>query len=473
MSEQHTLRPYQEEAIKQIREHFANGTRKVMLHLATGGGKTTVFSHVLKSLALRGNKGAIVVRGRKLVDQAHKRLLRESVPHGVVMANHWAINRLAPISVCSIDTCISRSLIPTGKLLVIDEAHLFVSEACVKFCNDWLAQNPDGFILSVTATPYVTVSLRHLADVIVKTVSMQDLIDQGFLVPPVYLAPTTIDVSDVKVSRMTQDYVTADLESILNHNDIVGDLVESWRKHAENRSTLVFGVSIAHSKHIAQMYCDAGIPFVHCDADSTDQEREDAIRKLESGEIKGISNVGIFCTGVDIPSLGCVQFARPTKSYNLYAQMAGRGTRPFRGKNNFILLDNAGNVLRHGFLTNEPEANLDGRKPSNSASILIKTCKKCFAIYEQFATSCPQCGHVNENVATGERMANHVDGDLVKLEEMPIEARAFMRHKELKKIKKDKGLKRGWLYYRMAAEFGEEIAAKYVPKRELPDWLKR
>ena len=471
MSLHHTLRPYQAKGNELIRDCFRKGHRKVLLYLATGGGKTTVFSHILKQTAIKGNKAAMVVRGRKLVDQGHKRLLREGVSHGVIMNNHWNINKLAPIQVCSIDTMISRNIIPEGKLLVIDEAHLFTSDTCIKFCEDFLNKNENSFILSVTATPHSEKSLRHLADVVVKPVSMQELINDGYLVPPVYFAPSEVDLTGVRVSSTTKDYVTADLEQILNGNDIVGNLVENWKTFAENKSTLVFAVSIQHSKHIAEMFNTAGIPAVHCDADSTDKEREDAVRKLESGEIKVISNVGIFCTGVDIPSLGCVQLARPTKSYNLYVQMSGRGTRVFDGKENFTLLDNAGNVLRHGFITEEPDCNLDGTKSKKGPSVLVKTCKKCFAVFNQFDPCCPQCGNKNP-IEEKERMVSELDGSLVKIENMPIEAKAFQRFNELKKIRKDKNYKRGWIYFKMLEEFGEEITQKYCKKREKPSWIK-
>ena len=470
MSAHHTLRPYQLKAIEEIRKHFSNGVKKVLLQLSTGGGKTTIFSDILKKLSEKGNKGAIVVRGRKLVDQAHKRLMREDVVHGVRMNSHWCVNTKAPIQVCSIDTMLSRGLTPEGSLLVIDEAHLFLSKACVEFCDDFLQKNPGAFILAVTATPYSKKSMRHFADVVVKPVAITELIDDGYLVPPVYYAPTNPDLTGVRISNTTEDYVTADLEKILNGNDIVGNLVQNWVNFAENRSTICFCVSIVHSKHVAEMYNAAGIPARHCDADSTDEEREQAVKDLEEGRLKVITNVGIFCTGVDIPILGCVQLARPTESYNLYIQMAGRGTRPFKGKDNFILLDNGGNVLRHGFITEEPECNLDGAPPKKGSSILIKTCKKCFAVFNQFSSHCPQCGTTSKD-PDSERMVSELDGTLVKIDTMPIEAIAYRRHRELKKIRKEKGYKRGWIYHAMVKEFGEEIAVKYCPKREKPKWL--
>lgn len=33
-----TLRPYQEQALNEIRKHYAAGRKRILLHLATGGG---------------------------------------------------------------------------------------------------------------------------------------------------------------------------------------------------------------------------------------------------------------------------------------------------------------------------------------------------------------------------------------------------------------------------------------------------
>lgn len=460
------LRDYQIKAIAEIKAHFKAGRKKVLLWMPTGAGKTVVFSEIMKGVSAKGNQAAMITRGRKLVDQCHKRLLRENVYHGVMMANHWAVNRAAPIQICSVDTLRSRAQYPKADLLVYDEVHYATSQSYIEL----IEQYPDDFHLGVTATPFTDKSLRHVAEVIVKPITMQELIDQGYLVPPVYYAPTSPDVSKVKVSQSTKDYVVAELEDILNGNDIVGNLVENWKLYGQNRPTLVFAVSVAHSKHIAKTYCDAGIPAEHCDAETPEREREKVLERFVSGETKVITNVGLWCTGVDIPSVGCIQMARPTKSYTLYIQQAGRGTRTSEGKNDFILLDNAGNVLRHGFITDEPEPNLDGKKIKESV-IPIKTCPKCFMVFNRFKAQCPACGHKNET--TSERIVSETDGTLVRLNEMPLEARAYQEFQRLKKIRKEKKFKRGWIYHRMRIMFGEEIASKYVPKREVPSWVIR
>src|SRR6266567_2858736 len=96
-------RDYQTKGMDLIRNEFMKGNRKVLLWLATGGGKTFVFCRMIKDAVAKNKKAIIVVRGRKLVDQASKRLTREHVQHGVHMANHWNYRPTLPVQVCSID----------------------------------------------------------------------------------------------------------------------------------------------------------------------------------------------------------------------------------------------------------------------------------------------------------------------------------------------------------------------------------
>lgn len=59
------LRPYQEQALTEIRAHYARGEKRVLLRAATGSGKTVVFSQILygvtqKKKALSWSYAAVV-----------------------------------------------------------------------------------------------------------------------------------------------------------------------------------------------------------------------------------------------------------------------------------------------------------------------------------------------------------------------------------------------------------------------------
>lgn len=403
------LRPYQNAGVDDIRGLLKQGLKKVLLWLATGGGKTVVFSYLMIKSVEKGRRCIMLVRGRKLVDQASKRLFREGVTHGVLMSGHWNFRPQAPIQICSIDTMLSKNWRPKADLIVIDEAHQAVSAGYREF----LAAYPDAIIIAVTATPYSSKSLRHIADEIVHPITVQELIDQGFLVPPRYFAPSEPDVSKVKVSKSTGDYVQEELAAAMDKSSITGDIISHWRKIADGRPTICFAVNVEHSKHIVSQFNESGITAEHCDAETPEKVREEILKRHQLGATKVVVNVGILCTGVDLPWVSCIVMARPTKSYNLYIQQAGRGTRPAPGKSDFILLDHAGNVHRHGFITDEPEPCLEGKKTFSGGGARPRTCKECFAISEGFP--CVLCGWAPARDAPADREILQVEGELTEI----------------------------------------------------------
>lgn len=412
----------------------------------------------------------MVVRGRKLVDQASKRLDREGVEHGVIMAGHWRNQPNAKIQICSVDTLFERQLTPKADIVVIDEGHHATSQG-----YKWLAEAySDAHFLPVTATPYCRGSLKHVAQEIVRPIKIKELIAQGFLVPPIYFAPSVPDLTGVSISS-TGDYVIKELDRILNDTHPIGDVVESWKKLGQNRATLVFAVSINHSESMAKAFNDAGISAISVDADNSDIERQQAIDQLECGEIKIICNVGIFCTGIDIPTLSCLVMVRPTRSYSLYIQQAGRGTRISPDKKDFILIDHGGNVLRHGCILEDREGSLDPMpKVIKGKTDGLSQCHECFALFEKRFGYCPICGVSYANNPADikdDKAMNPLDGKMEEANEFHLKVMA--RRGELRDIAKRKGYKPGWVYFKLREEFGLDVADKYQKKRNIPDFIKQ
>lgn len=451
-----SLRNYQTLAIQQIREKYVSGHKKVLLRLATGAGKTVVFCEVTKNTIKNKKRVGIFVRGRKLVDQASQRLFREEVHHGVLMAKHWNYRPSASVQVCSIDTLIARGLRPEFDFIVIDEAHLAISDGYREVLNDY----PNAYILSVTATPYTNEPLNHIADTIIHPITMQELIDQGFLVPFRYFSPDEPDLRGVKT--VNGDYKNNQLEERMTKGQLTGDIIKHWVNIGEGRPTLLFAVNINHSKLLVEKFNEAGIRAEHCDADTPEEERNAIIKRLENGQTKIVSNVGIFCTGVDIPSLGAIILARPTQSYSLYIQQIGRGTRTFQGKENCILLDHAGNIRRFikkfGFPTLEPEVDLNGKPKEDRGQMESKVCGKCFAIYR--GKDCPNCG-------TKEPMPpRHIvesEGDLSEIvvtAKDPVEQ--YLEYLEQQRSKFNR--KMAWKFHKLVDKFGIDKSKPYLPE---------
>jgi DNA repair protein RadD len=119
------LRPYQQDAVQQIRQAFGRQHRAVLFVLPTGGGKTTIFSYITQQAAARGNRTCILVHRAELLRQASSNLDQMGVPHGLIAANR-AMDLSQKVQVASVQTLARRlHKLPASlfQLLVIDEAH--------------------------------------------------------------------------------------------------------------------------------------------------------------------------------------------------------------------------------------------------------------------------------------------------------------------------------------------------------------
>jgi superfamily II DNA or RNA helicase len=173
--------------------------------------------------------------------------------------------------------------------------------------------------------------------------------------------------------------------------------------------------------------------------------------------VQVLTSCDLISEGLDVPAVSAVILLRPTMSLVLHMQQIGRGMRPAVGKQSLIVLDHAGNVLRHG-MPDEPRAwSLDGAKArrANPPRTLpaLKRCPACFAVHKP-AQRCPACGHVYESDA---RHVRQVAGELTKLDPARIAAlrstplRTLLRtartEAELRAIAAARGYKPGWVWH--------------------------
>src|SRR5580692_4433046 len=118
------LRPYQIDALQNIRETIAQGVRRIVLQAATGAGKTKIAAAIVDGALRKGNRLAFVVPSISLVDQTVESFYAEGVRDiGVIQANHQMTDWSQPVQVCSIQTIASRKAFPEAQVVVRDECH--------------------------------------------------------------------------------------------------------------------------------------------------------------------------------------------------------------------------------------------------------------------------------------------------------------------------------------------------------------
>ena len=380
-----TPRPYQVQGIESARKLIAEGVRKILLVLATGGGKTCVAALIAQGAVTKGKRILFIGPRREIIAQAFWKLIEAGIPEqscGVIMADgviphavtrepYLAKRPNAPVQVASIQTLANRRL-PPADVVFVDEAHHATSSTWSTVIAHYTATG--AVVVGLTATPCRAdgCGLGKWFDRLHVIASFADLASQGFLVTPrVFTTPHGPDLSKVKITK-TGDYDQDQLATTMRDRALVGDVVEHWKRHAEGRTTAVFAASVEHSRDLCAAFRAAGIPADHIDALTHPDERDRALTRLARGETKVLCNMGVVTEGWDLPRCKCVVLARPTKSLSLFLQMAGRGLRPWEGVS-AILLDHAGAVHEHGFPSDEREWSLEGRVKRKSAPS-VRTC---------------------------------------------------------------------------------------------------
>lgn len=459
-----TLRPYQQDVVNEVRNAFAEGYKCPLVVASTGAGKTVMFSYIAKNAADRNNAILIAAHRKEIIRQISLSLARFALPHNVIAAPALVrqikiaqfkafgksfVDTTSSTMVGSVQTIVgrfdmidaaiarlSKRITKPAKTIVIqDEGHHVVQNTAWGRVMDRYGPAVGNVSLIVTASPQ-RLDGRGLgkghggyADTIIEAPPMSWLIENGFLSPyRVFTAQHQIDVSSVK-TRMG-DYAASDLQEVVDKPQITGDAITHWRKHANGLKTAIFCVSVEHSKHVAAEFNANGIPAAHIDGGTDDTERDKAIIDFANGKILVITNVNILSEGFDLASIAqqdvtidCVVDLAPTQSLVNALQRWGRALRPAAGKT-AILLDHAGNVMRHGLPDEDRAWTLEGVKKKkrkteedDEEDVKVKCCPECFSIHEPQPV-CPNCGHVYEIKA---RKIEHIEGELKEIQQAQIE----------------------------------------------------
>lgn len=433
------LRDYQEEVVSEIYDRWKRGNQNVLVQLATGAGKTVVFSHVIANNP--GHSIAIAHRV-ELISQISLTLGRYKIRHNIltpkanvreIVSIHMSelgCSYYDPQSRCvvaGVDTLlrmpVSTPWFNQVNLVVQDEGHHPLKD------NKWgtaagLFPNARG--LYPTATPLRADGrgLGRWADGIIDSLvvgpSMRDLINEGYLTEyRIFAPPSDLDLSMVPLSA-GGDYSPPKLRSAVHKSHITGDVVAHYLKIAPGKLGVTFAVDIEAATEIAAAFRSAGVPAEVISSKTPDLLRASIMQRFRKREIMQLVNVDLLGEGVDVPAIEVISMARPTQSYSLYSQQFGRSLRPMEGKSHAIIIDHVNNVMRHG-LPDAPRSwsleRRDRRSRSGSTTdIPVRTClnSNCMYVYERRFRTCPSCGHYN---APAIRSApEYVDGDLFELD---------------------------------------------------------
>lgn len=469
------LRPHQERAISMLRQSIGRGNRRIVLQLPTGAGKTRIAAELAKGARAKGNKVAFTAPYKILMDQTVSAFENEGVCDvGVMQANHERTHYGAPVQIVSVQT-MRRRFRPECQFVIVDEAHIGDEEI-----SSWMKEDESKIFIGLTATPWRRGMGDEWQDLICP-VSMDELIDAGYLSPFRVYAPSHPDLSAIK-SGPDGDYRKGQLSEAMSNTTLIADVVDTWKRLGQGLPTLVFAVDRAHAAKLVDEFARGGVKMGYCDAKVDEIERRFLFEQMKSREIAGIVNIATLTTGVDA-DVRCVVLARPTKSEMLFVQMIGRGLRTAEGKSECLILDHADNHDRMGFVTEiHHDRLLSGNDKRHQTKAekeepTPKECPSCKVLKPPRCRVCPSCGFEAKRQSDVETE----DGELVEKkqgkEREPTPAEKLDWYRQALGWAKMKGKERKHADGKFLSKFGHWPTKKngVLPKDPSPEvlsWIK-
>jgi len=397
------LREYQQDILDKLRNGFAVGYNRQILYAPTGAGKTEMAIALLDATKKKLNRGAMILDRIILCDQTSRRLDDYEIDHGVLQAGHWRFKPYEKIQVCSAQTLERRSELPGLNLLIIDEAHQ-TRDATKKFID----ANPNLKVIGLTATPF-TKGLGKVYENVISSVTTEQLVSQGVLVPLKVFVSTEIDMSGA--NKVAGEWSQKDATE--RGMKITGDIVTEWIKMTHEifsrpRKTIIFCSGVDHGTDLSRKFAEKGYNFISVSYKDDESFKRDVIEDFAKPDtaIHGLIATDILTKGFDVPDVMIGVSARPfSKSLTSHIQQMGRVMRGSPGKEFALWLDHSGNYLR--FKEDWDDVYLNGVHELDDSREKVKkektkeekeafTCPSCKALWTSATDTCSHCGFVVE-----------------------------------------------------------------------------
>lgn len=398
------LRDYQNKSIEMLYDWMKKNQGHPCVVMPTGSGKSHIIAALCKDALQNWPETRILMltHVKELIEQNAEKMRQHwpNAPLGIYSAGIGKRELDEPITFAGIQSVRNKAdKIGHVDMIIIDECHLVSHKdegGYRGLIADLTAINPHVRIVGYSATPYrlghgLITEKPAVFDALIEPVSIEQLIFQGHLAP--LRSKVTKAVLDVSgVHRRGGEYIESELQAAVdtsaNNQAAVSEIMSLSNGR---RAWLIFCAGVKHAENIAAVLQAEGVTAACVTGDMSKAQRERILTEFKSGKIQALTNANVLTTGFDYPDIDLIAMLRPTMSASLYVQMAGRGMRPKSVAKECLVLDFAGNVSRHGPITNVTPPK---KKGEGTGEAPIKLCPRCAEIVHMSVRECPACGFV-------------------------------------------------------------------------------
>jgi len=336
-------RPYQEDALDSIESNYAEGLNRLLIHFATGLGKS---SGVFMQLPRRFPHH-VLDHGMLFLAHRRKILMQAFNDFQAAYPNLWVGLEMGEREATGMEDVVFASVESLGReyqmrvqkyedrkfgIVVADEGHHVKpdgtwdrvlsffgvgSDEDSHYTIDVQGSQVKPLSVFLTATPKRTddYTLAPFVDAVASEMSITDGVKGGWL-------------TDIKAHRAHDPDGVLDADS---DQATIDFLANTYRKYLAGERTLIFASSVDESQKFAYNLRDHGLANAgHVDAETPKDERRRLYQSFEDpdGQINALSNRLVLCEGFDNPAITAILDNAPTESKPLHVQKIGRGLRP-------------------------------------------------------------------------------------------------------------------------------------------------
>lgn len=308
------MRPYQKDAVAAILSDLEH-VHSTSAILPTGAGKTEIFVAIADAFVKANPTKSVLILSHLslLTEQTYDRFRKRAPDLSVyIMQGHERPAWNAQVIISTMQTSrrekhadwLKAHTIRNVGLIIVDEAHYFPTASY----QQAIAYHPDAKILGFTATPFRDRMIMTTAfDKLSYSISMGELIDAGYLVPP----------------KLHQIVSKAD-----NLSDVMTSVIGLYRLDPRPRQAIVYMQTISDARDMRVALEESGISAHAITQELTGDYRRGILDAFNTGEIQVLTTVNVLTAGFDSPRVDAIFMPYGTSSPTTYVQRIGRGLRP-------------------------------------------------------------------------------------------------------------------------------------------------
>jgi superfamily II DNA or RNA helicase len=351
-----TLEPnfMQRKAVEALSELRENGETKAILVSATGTGKTYLSAFDVK--AAKPKKLLFLAHREQLLIQAEesfKTVLGSEIKSGFLSGKSKEYDcdyLFSTMNMMAKENIYSTFSPKEFDYIIIDEAHRSASNSYQNIINYFKPK----FLFGMTATPSRTDAkdvLAYFDNNIALKINLQQAMEFDLLCPFHYFGISEISIDGEIINDNTDINKLSSRERVKN----IIDKIKYYGYSSNRAKGLIFCSRNKEAKDLSNKFNNKGYKTLALSGESSQQERESAITRLERDErdensLDYIFTVDIFNEGVDIPSINQIILLRPTQSAVIFIQQLGRGLRKWNEKEFVVVLDFIGNYENNYYI---------------------------------------------------------------------------------------------------------------------------